>query len=81
MAFEPAGWFADDFSVTNGGTTVWSSIAQYLPPPLDVLRNPWIQLAVLLPRDIAGPIAFLCSPERAGYITGVTLTVDGGYAV
>ena len=33
-------------SVTLGGTTVWSSIAQYLPPPLDVLRNPWIQLAV-----------------------------------
>jgi hypothetical protein len=42
-------------SVTSGGTTVWSSIAQYLPPPLEVLRNPWIQLAVLLPRDIAGP--------------------------
>jgi hypothetical protein len=42
-------------SVTMGGTTVWSSIAQYLPPPLDVLRNPWIQLAVILPRDISGP--------------------------
>jgi hypothetical protein len=42
-------------SVTLRGATVWSSIAQYLPPPLDVLRNPWIQLAVILPRDIAGP--------------------------
>ena len=42
-------------SVTVGGTTVWSSIADYHPPPLDVLRNPWIQWTVLLPRDIGGP--------------------------
>jgi Phosphoribosylglycinamide synthetase, ATP-grasp (A) domain len=42
-------------SVTVGDTTVWSSIADYHPPPLDVLRNPWIQWTVLLPRDISGP--------------------------
>ena len=42
-------------SVTLGGTTVWSSIADYRPPPLEVLRNPWIQWTVLLPRDISGP--------------------------
>lgn len=42
-------------SVTLGGTTVWSSIADYQPPPLDVLRNPWIQWTVTLPRDITGP--------------------------
>jgi hypothetical protein len=42
-------------SVTLGGTTVWSSIADYRPPPLDVLRNPWIQWTVLLPRDTSGP--------------------------
>jgi hypothetical protein len=42
-------------SVTIGGSTVWSSIADYRPPPLDVLRNPWIQWSVLLPRDITGP--------------------------
>jgi hypothetical protein len=42
-------------SVTLGGTTVWSSIADYRPPPLEVLRNPWIQWTVLLPRDITGP--------------------------
>jgi hypothetical protein len=46
-------------SVTVGGRTVWSSIADYRPPPLDVVRNPWIQLTVLLPRDIT-------SPEYAG---------------
>ncbi len=42
-------------SVSMGGTTVWSSIADYTPPPLEVLRNPWIQWTVLLPRDITGP--------------------------
>src|SRR4029079_10224009 len=38
-----------------GGETVWSSIADYQPPPLEVLRNPWIQWTVMLPRDISGP--------------------------
>jgi Carbamoyl-phosphate synthase L chain, ATP binding domain len=42
-------------SVTMGGATVWSSISDYHPPPLEVLRNPWIQWTVLLPRDIDGP--------------------------
>jgi hypothetical protein len=42
-------------SVTVGGTTIWSSISDYRPPPLEVLRNPWIQWTVLLPRDINGP--------------------------
>ena len=40
---------------TIGGDTVWASISDYRPPPLEVLRNPWIQWTVLLPRDIAGP--------------------------
>jgi biotin carboxylase len=42
-------------SVTIAGSTVWSSIADYEPPPLEVLRNPWIQWRVTLPRDIGGP--------------------------
>lgn len=42
-------------SVTIGGQTVWASIADYRPPPLEVLRNPWVQWTVLLPRDIGGP--------------------------
>jgi D-alanine-D-alanine ligase-like ATP-grasp enzyme len=41
-------------SITVGDETVWASIADYLPPPLDVLRNPWVQWTVLLPRDITG---------------------------
>ena len=42
-------------SVTIGGQVVWSSISHYLPTPLEVLRNPWMQWVVLLPRSIDGP--------------------------
>jgi hypothetical protein len=37
------------------GRLVWHSVSAYLPTPLEVLRNPWIQWRVLLPRDITGP--------------------------
>ena len=42
-------------SVTLGGETIWASISDYRPPPLEVLRTPWVQWTVLLPRDISGP--------------------------
>jgi hypothetical protein len=42
-------------SVTVGGQTVWSSVSDYQPPPLEVLRNPWIQWTVLLPREMSDP--------------------------
>jgi hypothetical protein len=42
-------------SVMVDGEIVWDSISNYLPTPLEVLRNPWIQWAVVLPRDINGP--------------------------
>jgi hypothetical protein len=41
-------------SVTVGDRTVWSSVSDYLPPPLEVLRTPWIQWTVLLPRETDG---------------------------
>ena len=41
-------------SVMIDGQIVWHSIARYLPTPLEVLRNPWMQWALLLPRDISG---------------------------
>ncbi len=34
---------------------VWHSVSSYLPTPLEVLENPWIQWAVLLPRSVDGP--------------------------
>jgi hypothetical protein len=42
-------------AVAIDGTVVWHSISQYHPTPLDVVRNPWIQWTVLLPRSIDGP--------------------------
>ncbi len=42
-------------SITIAGQTVWASISDYLPPPLEVLRNPWIQWTVLLPRELTDP--------------------------
>jgi hypothetical protein len=42
-------------SVTLGGEMVWASISDYEPPPLEVLRTPWVQWTVVLPRDVSGP--------------------------
>lgn len=42
-------------SVCVGGRIVWYSISRYLPSPLTVLANPWIQWCVLLPREVDGP--------------------------
>lgn len=42
-------------SVFVDGQLAWHSISSYLPTPLEVLENPWIQWAVLLPRSIDGP--------------------------
>jgi len=41
-------------SVMVDGRLVWDSVSLYLPTPLEVLRNPWIQWRVLLPRDVGG---------------------------
>jgi hypothetical protein len=42
-------------SVMVDGELVWDSISNYLPTPLEVLRNPWMQWVVLMPRDINVP--------------------------
>jgi hypothetical protein len=34
---------------------LWWNITRYYPAPLEVMTNPWIQWAVVLPRDISGP--------------------------
>jgi D-alanine-D-alanine ligase-like ATP-grasp enzyme len=39
-------------SALINGELVWHSIGRYLPTPLSVLENPWIQWCVLLPRHI-----------------------------
>jgi hypothetical protein len=42
-------------SVMVDGQVIWDSVSNYLPTPLEVLRHPWMQWVVLLPRDIGGP--------------------------
>ncbi len=37
------------------GRPVWNSVSYYQPTPLEVLRNPWIQWCVLLPREQQQP--------------------------
>ncbi len=41
-------------SVMVRGRPAWHSISRYMPSPLAVLENAWIQWCVLLPRDIGG---------------------------
>ncbi len=41
-------------SVVINGKPVWHSISRYMPSPLEVLENDWIQWCVMLPRDISG---------------------------
>jgi len=41
-------------SIVINGEPVWHSISRYMPAPLHVLENPWIQWCVFLPRDISG---------------------------
>jgi biotin carboxylase len=42
-------------TVSIDGRAVWHSLTHYYPPPLDVLRNPWIQWCVILPREVEEP--------------------------
>ncbi|MGF1508568.1 MAG: acetyl-CoA carboxylase biotin carboxylase subunit family protein [Myxococcota bacterium] len=42
-------------TVTVLGQVCMQSITEYLPPPLKVVENPWIQWRVVAPRDIDGP--------------------------
>ncbi len=37
------------------GRPVWHSLSRYAPTPLEVLRNPWIQWCVIVPRDVDAP--------------------------
>lgn len=38
-------------SVCQNGEVVWHSISHYYPGPLEVIREPWIQWCVVIPRE------------------------------
>jgi len=42
-------------TITVRGQPVFHSIGRYLPGPLEVASNPWMQWVCVLPRDISGP--------------------------
>jgi formate-dependent phosphoribosylglycinamide formyltransferase (GAR transformylase) len=42
-------------SFTIRGETVWHSLTHYHPAPLEVIRTPWIQWSVVLPREVDHP--------------------------
>lgn len=42
-------------TITVGGQPRFHSISRYLPGPLEVTQNPWMQWVCVLPRDISGP--------------------------
>lgn len=41
-------------SIVVDGRLVWWSVSRYVPSPLTVMENPWIQWSVLLPRELDG---------------------------
>ncbi|MEE8138691.1 MAG: ATP-grasp domain-containing protein [Thermoanaerobaculia bacterium] len=79
-------------TISIDGQPVWHSLSRYLPSPLEVLRKPWIQWCILLPRQIGEPrydevrqIAFK-TLQTLGMATGLThlewfQRVDGSVAV
>jgi hypothetical protein len=41
-------------TITIGGQVRFTSFTRYLPTPLEVMENPWIQWCVLHPREVVG---------------------------
>ena len=41
--------------ISIDGQLVWYSATRYYPTPLEVLKNPWIQWCVLLPKELDAP--------------------------
>jgi hypothetical protein len=65
-------------SVVIDGRPVWHSISRYMPSPLEVMENQWIQWCVLLPREIDGAdfdpvrVAGFKAIEALGLETGMS---------
>jgi biotin carboxylase len=43
-------------TISIDGVAVWHSLTHYRPTPLEVIRNPWIQWIVVLPREVDHPM-------------------------
>jgi hypothetical protein len=63
-------------TVTIDGRPVWHSLSHYLPAPLHVVENPWIQWCVLIPREIDDPR--YDAIRRVGFRALAALGMDTG---
>jgi phosphoribosylaminoimidazole carboxylase (NCAIR synthetase) len=63
-------------SIVIDGRPAWYSISRYMPPPLQVLENPWIQWCVFLPREVDGPE--FATIREAGFRAVATLGLQTG---
>ncbi|MGI9627961.1 MAG: ATP-grasp domain-containing protein, partial [Longimicrobiales bacterium] len=64
----------DEFSfdsISLDGRVVWHSINHYLPTPLEVLREPWIQWCVLQPREVDDPLYGEIKPVAGAALTAL----------
>ncbi len=65
-------------TISIDGRAVWHSLTHYHPTPLEVLRNPWIQWVVVLPREVDHPMfddirdAAVEALHALGQTTGLT---------
>jgi biotin carboxylase len=63
-------------SIAIDGRLAWWSVSRYLPAPLTVLENPWIQWCVFLPRELDGYEDIRSAGGAAlgalGLVTGMT---------
>jgi biotin carboxylase len=65
-------------TISIDGTAIWHSLTHYHPTPLEVIRNPWIQWVVVLPREVDHPrfddirAAGVQALEALGQTTGLT---------
>lgn len=65
-------------TISIDGVAVWHSLTHYHPTPLEVLRNPWIQWVVVLPREVEHPMfddirdAAVEALQALGQTTGLT---------
>ena len=64
-------------TLTTHGEPRFHSISHYLPSCLEVLENPWIQWACMLPRDITSPE--YDGPREMGLAAVKALGLDSGF--
>jgi phosphoribosylaminoimidazole carboxylase (NCAIR synthetase) len=58
-------------TVTVRGVPIWRSGTRYFPSPLEVLETPWIQYAVLLPREDDDPTWVDFHPTNSAALTAL----------